>query len=233
MESWVGLALAFLLMAVIALAVLVGISWSRLNHSHSHRGRRGHRGPTGTTGATGNTGATGPAGALSATGPTGPSAGANASSTTMFSFVSWETPVTIDNVSNNISILTLSQVDNTSAANIQGDAPFTALTTPVTGFIHDLTFVSEQVGNSSDVAGTGIASIWKTNPCNTGFSPTSYQLAFGIPSGPSMGMICAQNSTDQLIIEPFERYLLLMSVTGATGVSFTAPVQASFLFTQV
>jgi hypothetical protein len=169
----------------------------------------------------------GPTGAASSTGA---STGGIGSSTTVYGFTDANSLI-VANTDRDISIVTYggNQISR-GLSNLDSEAPGYAINVPQAGRLHDMR-VSLQYVTSSAAVSTGIATLYKTNGCSTGFQPTALQVHWGVAEDNDTHVTCTANTTDMVEINPFERFLVVFSATGATGAQYAAHASVSLLYT--
>jgi hypothetical protein len=130
-----------------------------------------------------------------------------------------------------ISLLTY-KPDRVEPSLLQSNAPTRAVNVPQAGSLHSMNLNLQFVSVFTTLAATGIATLYKTNACSTGFQPTDLQVEWGFSTGTAeQSLVCTANTTDIVDVNPFDRFLIVFSATGPTGASFEAHASVSLLYT--
>lgn len=225
--EWIGWGVFLILLAAALVLAVLALVWNRKSGRRGIRGRRGRRGLTGSAGSVGEPGATGATGPASAT-PTG------AFGSSYIGFVTSSNQASAETYQNGSLVAYDSTNTPLDADIINEDAVFFAVTATNTGFLSGLNVVYNGQNFSAE-PGTGVATLYKTSACTTGFAATSLEATWDVPTGTDdftvNGPHCAVNTTDQVPISPGDRFLLFVTITGATGATLNGPLNAGLLYT--
>jgi hypothetical protein len=201
--------------------ILVAVALGFVAANKRDRGsRRGRRGPKGASGNVGPTGSTGPASVSSSTG------GGSSATTMAYTFTNAGGSI-YSNAAGDLTIVSYGSNQITNSF-LEAAAPGLAVIVPQAGYLHGMHLSLQYTPNDvqSASAATGLATLYKTDGCATGFHPTNLQVEWGVPPGNVDGQTnCIANITDLVDVNPSDRFVIVFAATGPTGPAPVANLQ--------